>query len=85
MDFNTVLKMIILVSVTLLLAYVALNAALTFLSRFADQVKKAGKNLLVGAGVIYAIGLLLMPEYILEISQPLIRLVEKIAPGLLAM
>lgn len=83
MNFIITLKLIVVAAIVLVLAYVVLNATLSFVSRFSKQLQELTKNALIFIGVAYVLGLVFVPETIIGISQPLIRLVGKIAPDFL--
>ncbi len=83
MELIFIVKLAAVAVLALLLCYFVLNAVLAFISKFSEQLRKMSKNILVAIGAAYVMGLLVAPEYILGISQPLIRLVGKIVPDFL--
>ena len=83
MDIQTTLKLVAVAIIILLIAYFLLNAVLTFINQFSDQLKKITKNGLILAGVAYIICLIVDPYYTVELSEPVIRLVKKIVPDFL--
>ncbi|MCB0518515.1 MAG: hypothetical protein H6577_10055 [Lewinellaceae bacterium] len=85
MELAITIKLAAIAVVLLLAAYFILNAVLTYISKFSDQIKKMTKNLMIGAGAAYIIGLFAVPDYVLGLSKPIIQIVGKIAPDFLAM
>ena len=83
MDFVIIAKLALVAAVVLILAYFFLNATLSFIARFATQIRKLSKNLLIAVGVSYVLGLVFAPEWVLDLSWPIILLVEKIVPDFL--
>ena len=83
MDYVFISKLAAVVIMVLVLSHLVLNAALGFIARFADQVRKITRNVMITLGVVYVLALLVAPEQTLGISQPLIRLIAKAAPGFL--
>lgn len=83
MDFIIIIKLMAVAALALLLSYFIINAVLSFISKFSSQLQKMTKNLLIVVGAFYVFGLMLAPGYTMEVSEPLIRLVGKIAPNFL--
>ena len=81
MNYIFLLKMGLVAVIILLLAYFALNATFSFISKFSDQLQKMTKNLLIAVGIGYALGLVFAPVTVLELSLPILELVHKIAPN----
>lgn len=85
MELIMTIKLAAIAAILLLASYFLLNMVLTFICKFSDQLKKMTKNLMIAAGAAYIIGLIVAPDYIVGLSQPIIRIVGKIAPDFLAM
>lgn len=85
MELAITIKLAVIAAILLLASYFFLNVVLTFILKFAEHLKKMSKSLIIAAGAAYIIGLFAAPDYILGLSQPIIRIVGKIAPDFLSM
>lgn len=83
MEIITTVKLAVTVAALLLVCHFVLTAVLGFLVKFSGQLQKMCKNTCIAAGAAYITGLAVAPGYVLELSEPLIRLIGKVAPGFL--